>query len=124
MLKENLCQHVVDVIAPIMKNRTEGLVQKYKSVARSRAIGAFGCLDLVGADGERVQKLDGSNCSDPDAVLALRKGLKDNGLYGLLRPPFVHCAPALVIQADELEDGFDRLDLALAEYDAAIYSKN
>ena len=49
--------------------------------------------------------LDVVTFSDPEAALALRKGLKDNGLYGLLRPPFVHCAPALVIQGDELEDG-------------------
>merc|ERR1711966_517544 len=101
-------------IAPIMKKRTEGLVEKYKSVARSRAIGAFGCLDLVDANGQRIQQLSGGECTNAEAVLTLRKGLKDNGLYGLLRPPFVHCAPPLVIQPAELEDGFDRLDRALA----------
>lgn len=118
MLKENLFEHTATTIAPIMKRRTEALTDKYTTVARSRAIGAFGCLDLVGADGQRVQRLDGSNCSNPDAVLALRKGMKDNGLYGFLRPPFIHCAPALVIQPDELEDGFDRLDRAVAAFDA------
>jgi len=117
MLKEKLCDHVTDTLAPIMKRRTEGLVDKYEHVARSRAIGAFGCLDLVDKAGQRVQQLDGGNCSNPEAVLALRKSFKDNGLYGFLRLPFVHCAPPLVIPAEQMEDGFDRLDRAIEAYE-------
>ena len=29
--------------------------------------------------------------------------LLDNGIYGFVRPPFLHCAPALVIKPEELE---------------------
>lgn len=120
MLKNKVCDHINTTVAPIMKRRTEELTEKYDSVARSRAVGAFGCLDLVDADGKRVQTLDGQNCTNPEAVGALRQGMKDNGIYAFLRVPFVHCAPPLIIQADELEDGFDRLDRALECYDAAV----
>lgn len=118
MLEQDLVGHVKNVLEPIMKEQIQRLASKYGSVARGRAIGAFGCLDLVDpASGEPVQSFDGSNCKKPAAVAAFRGALRANGIYGFIRPPAFHCAPALVIKPEELEDGFSRADKALEVFD-------
>lgn len=44
----------------------------------------------------------------------------ENGVYGLLRAPFMHSVPPLVITEAELRDGFDRVDKSLHVLDEAL----
>jgi len=121
MLERDLVSHAKNVIEPIIEEEIARIVDKYASVARGRCVGAFGCFDLVDPRmGEPVQNFDGSNCTNPDAVSAFRAALLANGLYGFVRPPMFHCAPALVISPEELKDGFRRADRALQVFDEAF----
>lgn len=101
-------------LEPVMIDQMQQLVDKHPSVRQARAIGLFGCLDLVGSDGNMVQKYQDPN---PPQVHAFRKAMLDNGLIGLFRPPLLHCAPPLIIEEHELLDGFQRLDKALCALD-------
>jgi len=94
----------------VMVEELELLVEKHSSVRQARAIGLFGCLDLIGEDGNMVQQYQNSS---PPRVVEFRKAMLENGLYGLFRPPLLHCAPPLVIEESELRDGFKRLDKSL-----------
>jgi len=98
----------------VMVDEMKSIVERHSCVRQARAIGLFGCLDLVGPDGNMVQQYQDAN---PERVVALRKAMLDEGLMGLFRPPLLHCAPPLVIQEDELRDGFQRLDRALCVAD-------
>jgi len=121
MLEHDLVGRAKNVIEPIMQEQIDKLVNKYDSVAGGRAVGAFGCMDLVDPKtGAPIQNFDGSNCSNPGAIASFRAALRQNGLYGFVRPPMFHCAPALVIEPAELEDGFRRADMALEVYDRAV----
>jgi len=121
MLEQGLVSRAKKVIEPVLREQLGRLVAKYDSVARARWLGAFGCVDLVDPrTGAPVQMFDGSNCSNPEAVAAFRQSLRENGIYGFVRPPMFHCAPALVIQPDELEEGFRCVDKALEVYDGAF----
>lgn len=121
MLDKDLVSHAKNVIEPVMRAELERLVAKYDSVARYRCVGAFGCLDLLDPrSGKPIQSFDGSNCSKPEAVAAFRAALRANGLIGFVRPPLFHCAPALVISADELREGFQAADRALEVYDKSF----
>mmetsp|Transcript_65746 Transcript_65746/g.118464 ORF Transcript_65746/g.118464 Transcript_65746/m.118464 type:complete len:496 (-) Transcript_65746:386-1873(-) len=123
MLEKDLVRHAKEVIEPIMQKHIDRFAEKYDSVARGRVVGAFGCLDLVDPrTGAPVQNFDGSDCSKPEAITIFRAALKENGLYGFVRPPMFHCAPALVIQPEELEDGFERADRALEAFDRAFHA--
>jgi len=118
MLDKDLVGHAKNVIEPVMREGLEHLAAKYDSVARSRCIGAFGCLDLIDpSTGLPIQSFDGSNCSKPDAVAVFRAALRENGIIGLVRPPLFHCAPALVIQEEEFREAFRAVDRALEAYD-------
>merc|ERR1719498_890334 len=101
-------------LEPVMVEELENIVEKHSSVRQARAIGLFGCLDLVGADGQSLQALQDRQS---EKTSAFRKAMFDNGLWGLFRPPLLHCAPPLVINEAELRDGFSRLDRALDSLD-------
>jgi len=112
-LKENLIERAASM-EHIMVEELEKIVEKHSSVQQARAIGLFGCLDLVGPDGKQLQ--DYQEAQSPKTQ-AFRKAMFDNGLWGLFRPPLVHCAPPLIITEPELRDGFARLSKALEELD-------
>merc|ERR1712039_1059195 len=102
-------------LEPVMVEEMQRLVEKHPSVRQARAIGLFGCLDLVDPrSGKFIQEYQ-----DPQApkTQAFRKAMFDNGLWGLFRPPLLHCAPPLVITEEELRDGFARLDRSLSVLD-------
>lgn len=121
ILEQELVSHAKNVIEPILQEEIAKLVNKYDTVARGRVVGAFGCVDLVDPrTGLPVQNFDGSECAHPKAVAAFRAAMRANGLYGFVRPPMFHCAPALVITPDELRDGFSRADRALEVFDRTV----
>jgi len=120
LLQEDLVNKAATTIEPIIKKNLNAIADKYPTIASPRAIGAFGCIDLMDANGQPLQQFDGSNCSNADALVQFRKALLANGIYGLLRPPLVHCAPALVVKPEELEAAFEKFDAAVGVYDAAI----
>merc|ERR1712232_1496840 len=123
MLEHDLVNRAKNIIEPILKEQIDRVVKKYDSVARGRVIGAFSAVDLVDPRcGGPVQNFDGSNCRHVDAVTAFRTALRENGIYGFVRPPLFHCAPALIIQPDELEDGWQRADRALEIYDRTFWA--
>merc|ERR1712203_946858 len=99
---------------PLMVEQMQNLVDKHTSVRQGRAVGLFGCLDLISSDGNMIQDLH-----EPprDKITAFKQAMKANGLHGLLRPPLLHCAPPLIIKEDELMEGFSRLDKALNTLD-------
>jgi adenosylmethionine-8-amino-7-oxononanoate aminotransferase len=111
-LDTDILGNVKNVIQPILLEELNRLVDKYMCVKQGRVIGAFGCMDLMNPKtGKKVMEL---GAPMPPAVANFKKAFNEEGLIGFLRPPQVHCAPPLVITADELRDGFQRLDRALA----------
>jgi len=101
-------------LEPVMVEEMAKIVAKHNCVRQARAIGLFGCLDLVGPKGNFLQAYQDAQC---DKTKEFRKAMFDEGLWGLFRPPLVHCAPPLIITEAELRDGFARLDRALTKMD-------
>jgi len=113
-IKEGLVDRAA-AMEPIMVEGMQHIVENHPSVRQARAIGLFGCLDLVGEDGNCLQEYQQPQSS---RTQAFRKAMFENGLWGLFRPPLLHCAPPLIITEPELRDGFERLDKALKTLDA------
>ena len=97
------------------------LVESHPSVLQARAVGLFGCLDLVDGNGAELQPLSGpTNPAAATAVGALKKALIDEGVHSFVRAPYLHTAPPLIISEEELRDGFGRIDRALDAFDDAL----
>jgi adenosylmethionine-8-amino-7-oxononanoate aminotransferase len=116
MLKENVVDHVAK-LDPVMKSQLQLLKDKHPSVKQVRAIGLFGCLDLMNPKtGTLLQQL---HEAPSGAGLVFKKALDTEGLYGMVRLPFLHCAPPLIISEAELLEGFQGVDRALSALDKA-----
>merc|ERR1712032_1702468 len=112
-IKSNVVSHVA-ALEPVMVEEIRRIVEKHPCVRQGRAIGLFGCLDLIGSDGNSIQALQQPQSPKTQSF---RKAMFENGLWGLFRPPLLHCAPPLIITEEELRDGFSRLGRALTVLD-------
>lgn len=109
MLKEQIVEKV-QKLEPVMMQELQTLVLKHDSVRQARNVGLFGCLDLQNPEGKFIQRL---GAPLPPEVQLLRQALRDQGLLALFRPPLLHCCPPLVIQEEQLREGFSMLTKAL-----------
>jgi len=114
-------------LQPVMMEEIENLVNKHPTVSAGRAVGLFGCMDLVGSDGKPLAPMspnvvhNNPNMVRNDVRLnRFRKALRKNGLIGLFRPPLLHVCPPLIITETELRDLFRRLSLSLDVLDEEV----
>jgi taurine--2-oxoglutarate transaminase len=107
----------VQSLAPLFEECMQNLTEKHKCIKQYRAIGLFGCLDVMDATGSNP-KLQHEDAHD--AFHKYKEAYLANGLVGLHRYPHIHCAPPLVITREEMLDGFDRLDRSLTVLDEAL----
>merc|ERR1711939_1104420 len=88
-------------LQPVMMEEIQKLVKKHKTVSQGRAVGLFGCMDLVNKNGRPFTPYNPSIVNhNPDNDIQLnkfRKALRANGLIGLFRPPLLHVCPPLII---------------------------
>lgn len=95
----------------------QNLVDRHACVGKGRVVGMIGCVDLVDGNNSPIQPLPGPS---PPSVINFRAALRANGVYGLVRPPYLHCAPPLIITPEELDDGFDRVSRSLDTLDSYL----
>jgi adenosylmethionine-8-amino-7-oxononanoate aminotransferase len=120
LVKHDLPGHAAN-LEEVMLEWHERLVESHPSVLQARAVGLFGCLDLVDGNGAELQPLSGpTNPAAATAVGALKKALIDEGVHSFVRAPYLHTAPPLIISEEELRDGFGRIDRALDAFDDAL----
>ena len=117
MLETDLVGHAAS-LEPTIAKWQDKLVEKHPSVRQGRAIGCFGCLDLVTPGGQLYQPLTRGPLNP--AFGEFKKALMDEGIYGFVRPGVFHTAPPLVVTHEQLDDGFARVDRALDVLDAAL----
>jgi len=116
LVKHDLVGHAAR-LEPVMQAEIDALIATHPSVRHGRAVGLFGCMDLVGTDGRHMQPLAGPPHA---AVKPFKRALADEGIFGLVRPPLLHAAPPLVISEEELRDGFARVHRALSVLDREL----
>lgn len=104
-------------IEKIMLEGVDKLVRERKCVSQGRAIGAFGCLDLVNKEGKALNMLGEPLTWEGELV---KKAIKDEKMIGLFRSPLFHICPPLVINEEELRDLFNRVNNVLTKLDEAI----
>jgi taurine---2-oxoglutarate transaminase len=107
----------VQSLAPLFADEMQRLANAHPSVKQFRAIGLFGCFDVQDTAGNNPKL---QHEAADEAFYKYKTAFAENGLVGIHRYPHIHCAPPLVINEEELLDGFQRLDRALHVLDDAL----
>jgi len=116
VLEEGLVERAA-TLGVVMRSEMDRLTAKHPSVREGRNIGLFGVLDLQkNALGERLVPYRGAH----EAMGAFGSSLRENGLFTLLWGSLVFTNPPLVIEEDQLLEGFAIIDRALDITDAAF----
>ncbi len=101
-----------------MREHHQRLAARHPSVGASRSLGLFGILDLVRSRDPWTPLTPFNGTSDE--MKAIGKYFRDHGLYTMIANNSIHTNPPLCISEDELAQGFEIIDAALAIADQAV----
>jgi taurine--2-oxoglutarate transaminase len=104
-------------LEPVMRRHHEELTAKHPSVGLHRNIGLFGILELV-KDRESMEAMSPYNVTN-DTMVAVNRALLERGLFTMVRWNQIMTNPPLCITEEQLQEGFEIIDEALAVADEA-----
>jgi taurine--2-oxoglutarate transaminase len=116
MREDEIVEHAA-AMGPVLKRMLSDLGESHPSVGEVRNIGLFGILELV-KDRETKEPMTPWNSSSPE-MTALRKHCLDHGLFLYTHWHTALIIPPLIITEEQLKEGMDVLDEALAITDKA-----
>ena len=116
MREDDVIEHAA-AMGPVLKRMLSDLGEAHPSVGDVRSIGLFGILELV-KDRETKEPMAPWNSSSPE-MTALKKYCLDNGLFLYTHWHTVLIIPPLIITEEQLQEGIEILDKALAITDKA-----
>jgi taurine--2-oxoglutarate transaminase len=116
MQQDQLVEHAA-AMGPVLHRLLTDLGEQHPSVGEVRSIGLFGIIELV-RDRQTRQPMAPFNGNSPE-MAALRKYMLDHGVYIYTHWHTVLVIPPLIINEEQLREGFSVLDEALAITDQA-----
>ena len=116
MREDQIVEHAAGM-GPVLKRMLTDLGEAHPSVGEVRNLGLFGILELV-KDRATKEPMAPWNGSSPEMV-ALKKYCLDHGLFLYTHWHTVLIIPPLIITEEQLQEGMDVLDQALAITDKA-----
>jgi taurine--2-oxoglutarate transaminase len=119
MQQDHLVEHASEM-GPVLHRLLTDLGEQHLSVGEVRSIGLFGIIELV-KDRKSRQPMAPFNGNSPEMV-ALCRHMLDHGLYIYTHWHTVLVIPPLIINEEQLKEGFAILDEALAITDQAASS--
>lgn len=105
-------------MGPVLRRMLTDLGEQHPSVGDVRNIGLFGIIELV-KDRETKEPMAPYDGSSPE-MNALRKYMLDHGVYIYTHWHTVLIIPPLIINEEQLAEGFAVLDKALEITDQAV----
>jgi taurine--2-oxoglutarate transaminase len=120
MRDEAIVEHSAEM-GPVLNRLLKDLGEAHPSVGEVRSIGLFGIIELV-KDRETREPMAPWNGSSPE-MAAFRKACLANGLFLSAHWHTVLIIPPLIIDEEQLKEGFSILDQALEITDQAVRDK-
>lgn len=119
----HLLEHVRQLGQEVVKPRLDRLWERHPSIGEVRGQGLFWAIELV-RNRESREMLVPYNASGParEPMNQVVAACRELGLWPFSHFNRIHVAPPLIITRQELQDGLDRLDEALAVADRYLQS--
>jgi taurine--2-oxoglutarate transaminase len=118
MKQDQIVEHAA-AMGPVLKRLLTDLGEAHPSVGEVRSIGLFGILELV-KDRKTKEPMTPWNSSSPE-MAALRKYCLDHGVFLYTHWHTVLIIPPLIINEEQMAEGFKVLDEALEITDRAVH---
>ncbi|MDD2694342.1 MAG: aminotransferase class III-fold pyridoxal phosphate-dependent enzyme [Anaerolineales bacterium] len=118
VMREDRLVEWAAAMGPVLRRHLSDLGEQHPSVGDVRSIGLFGVIELV-RDRKTKEPMAPFNGSSPE-MTNLRKYLLDHGVYASTHWHTVLIIPPLIINEEQLAEGFAILDKALEITDAAV----
>jgi taurine---2-oxoglutarate transaminase len=115
---ENLVERA-EVLGEHLAQKLRGLKEKHASVGDVRCKGLFACLELTSDKGSK-KPLASHRDKIRNVSKELSRRLFQMGLFLMAKWDFVFIAPPLVINREEIDEGVEKIDRALAYTDELI----
>ena len=115
--EDQLIERAADM-GPVLHRMLSDLGEQHPSVGEVRSIGLFGAIELV-RDRRTKEPMAPFNSSSPE-MDALKKYCLDKGLYTYTHWQTILIIPPLIITEEQLSEGIEILDAALAITDSVI----
>jgi taurine--2-oxoglutarate transaminase len=120
MQEDRLIEHSHEM-GPVLHRMLTDLGEQHPSIGEVRSIGLFGIIELV-RDRKTKEPLAPWNSTSPE-MIALRKELLEKGLFLDIHWHTLLIIPPLIINEEQLAEGFDILDKALSITDKSLQEK-
>ena len=117
MKEDKLIEHAA-AMGPVLKRMLTDLGEAHPSVGEVRSIGLFGIIELV-KDRRTKEPMAPWNSSSLE-MTALKKYCLEHGLYVYTHWHTILIIPPLIINKEQLQEGMEVLDSALAITDRAV----
>jgi taurine--2-oxoglutarate transaminase len=114
---DKIVEHAA-AMGPILHKMLTDLGESHPSVGEVRSIGLFGIIEVV-KNRETKEPMAPWNSSSPE-MNALKKYCTEHGLFVSIHWHTILIIPPLIITEQQLKEGFDVLDKALAITDKAV----
>ncbi len=118
VMKDDLLVERAAAMGAVLRRYLTNLGEQHPSVGDVRSIGLFGVIELV-RDRQTREPLAPYNGSSPE-MTALRSYMLEHGVYVYTHWHTVLIIPPLIINEEQLAEGFAVLDKALEITDAAL----
>lgn len=118
VMQEDRLVERAEQMGEVMADMLAELAQRHPSVGEVRSIGLFGAIELV-KNRQSKAPMAPFNQNSPE-MIAFRKYLLDNGVFLYTHWHTVLLVPPLIITEEQLAEGFEVIDRALAITDSAV----
>ena len=117
MQEDNLIEHTQQM-GTVLRRHLNDLGEQHPSVGEVRSIGLFSAIEVVKNRNTR-EPMAPYNGTSPE-MNSIRQFLLDNGVYTFIHWNTILVNPPLIINEEELAEGFQVLDKALEISDSAV----
>ena len=117
MQEDNLIEHTQQM-GTVLRRHLNDLGEQHPSVGEVRSIGLFSAIEVV-KNRKTREPMAPYNGTSPE-MDSLREYLLDNGVYTFIHWNVILVNPPLIINEEQLAEGFKVLDEALKITDAAV----
>lgn len=118
VMREDRLVEWAAAMGPVLRRHLADLGEQHPSVGDVRSIGLFGVIELV-RDRNTREPMAPYNGTSPE-MTRLRKVLLDHGVYASTHWHTILIIPPLIINEEQLAEGFAALNKALEITDAAV----